>query len=463
MVTSYDVVVLGAGSAGEWVAGAAADAGRTVVVIEKLRVGGECPYVSCIPSKAMLRSAAARQEARHRLTDLGASSRLPELDADDVAFGTAVQRRDRMVHHRDDAHAVRKVEARGVKLLRGTGRITGPGLVEVDGAQLGYTDLVVATGSRPIVPPIDGLDSVPIWTSDQALSSPDYPRSLIVLGGGAVGCELAQAYAGFGTEVTLVEVAPQLAGHEDEQIAAQLAEVLRQAGVRLRIGAEVIRAENAPAGVRLLLRDGTDVAAERLIVAAGRRPTTPDELGLSTLGITPQASGALSVDEHCRVEGQRHVWAAGDVTALVPYTHGANYQARIVSESLLGGDRPADYTAIPRVMYTDPPLASVGLTVAQASEQGLQVLTARATMSDQARSATDGARAGSLVLVADRQRGVLVGAAALGAAADEWIGEATIAIRAAVPIAVLAQVVHAFPTFGEAYEVPLRELARQLA
>jgi pyruvate/2-oxoglutarate dehydrogenase complex dihydrolipoamide dehydrogenase (E3) component len=460
---TYEVVVLGAGSAGEWVAGAVADSGRSVALIEKLRVGGECPYVSCIPSKSMLRSAHARQEAMRQLTKLGGASALPALDDDELAFGAAVSRRDKLASQRDDTHAAASIRARGVTLMRGTGRIAGPGRVEIGGREIGYRDLVVATGSRPVVPPIDGLRDVPAWTSDQALSSPVYPRSLIILGGGAVGCELAQAYAGFGVRVTLIEPADQLAGGEDPAIAAELAGVLAADGIRLLIGTEVVRTEPASGGgVRGLLRDGAAVEADRLILAAGRKAATGD-LGLQELGIETRQNGALSVDDHCRVEGQQHVWAAGDVTGLAPYTHGANYQARVVSENLLGGTLAADYRAIPRVIYTDPPLASVGMTASGARAAGADIVSATAKMSDQARASTDGSSAGRLVLVADRAGAFLVGAAALGSGADDWIAEASIAIRARVPVAVLAQVVHAFPTFGEAYEVPLRQLARQLS
>ena len=459
----FDVVVLGAGSAGEWVAGGIADQGGTVALLEKLRVGGECPYVACIPSKAMLRSAQARAQARH-LGQLGGASAAPGLDPDRLAFGAAVRRRDELSHGRDDRDAAGSIVNRGVSLVRGAGRIAGPGVVVSGAREIGYRDLVVATGSGPVIPSLDGLDTVPAWTSDQALSAAECPASLLVLGGGAVGCELAQAYAGFGVPVTLVESAGQLAGHEDARIAADLAAVLRGSGVDVRLGVSVTGlAATAGRQARALLSDGTAVEAARVILAVGRAPAT-DGLGLAAIGVRPGEGGALRVDDHCRVEGQEHVWAAGDVTGIAPYTHGANYQARVVTENLLGGSRAADYRAIPRIVYTEPPLASVGLTEAQAREAGTDVLTATADVAQMARAATDGAAdraaAGRLVLTADRARGVLIGAAAVGPRADDWICEAAVAIRARVPLEVLADVVHPFPTYAQSYEVPLRELAR---
>src|SRR5580692_6451212 len=437
----FDVVVLGAGSAGEWVAGGIADQGGSVALLEKLRVGGECPYVACIPSKAMLRSAQA--QARH-LDRLGGASAAPGLDPDRLAFAAAVRRRDELSHGRDDRGAAGSIVRRGVSLVRGAGRIAGPGVIVSGASEIGYRDLVVATGSGPVIPSLDGLDTVPAWTSDQALSAAECPASLLVLGGGAVGCELAQAYAGFGVPVTLVESAGQLAGHQDARIAADLAAVLRGSGVDVRLGVSVTRlAATASRSARALLSDGTAVEAARVILAVGRAPATAG-LGLAAIGVRPGEGGALRVDDHCRVEGQEHVWAAGDVTGIAPYTHGANYQARVVTENLLGGSRAADYRAIPRIVYTEPPLASVGLTEAQAREAGTDVLTATADVAQMARAATDGA--------ADR--------AAAGPRADDWICEAAVAIRARVPLEVLADVVHPFPTYAQSYEVPLRELAR---
>jgi dihydrolipoamide dehydrogenase len=458
----FDVVVLGAGSAGEWIADGVADKGGSVVLVETLRVGGECPYVACIPSKAMLRSAHARDQAR-RLTELGGASAPPALDRDELGFRAAVRRRDRLSGNRDDSGAADSIQKRGVTLIRGTGRIARPGVIDVAGRELGYRDLVVATGSRPVIPQVEGLDRVPTWTSDQALSCPEYPASVIVLGGGAVGCELAQAYAAFGVRISLVEPASQLAGAEDFRIASALAAVLRGGGIDVRLGTQVERIEATGEGkARAWLEGGEAIEADRVIIAAGRAPATSG-LGLDNIGVATAENGALSVDDHCRIEGQQHVWAAGDVTAIAPYTHGANYQARVVTENLLGGSRVADYRAMPRVIYTEPPVASVGMTERQAREAGLDVVVAVMDVSDVARASTDGGSGGRLVLTADRARGVLVGAAAIGPAADEWISEATMAISLRAPITALADVVHPFPTFSEAYEIPLRELAAQLS
>ena len=459
---TFDVVVLGAGSAGESISIALAERGRRVALVESLRVGGECPYVACMPSKSLLRSAQARNDAR-ALRDLGGAAAAPVLDGDDEAFRRAVERRDEIAKDRDDAGAAENVEAAGVVLVRGHGKVVRPGVVDVDGRELSCTDLVLATGSHPNAPDIPGLDTVPTWTSDEALSAQERPASLVVMGGGAVGCELAQVHVRFGVRTTLVESGPQVAGKEEPSIAALLAQVLRDDGVDLRLGVQAHRAELTDDGsARLQLSDGTSVTAERVLVAIGRTPTT-DGLGLDVLGISTSESGAVEVDDHCRVVGQAHVWAAGDITGTAPYTHTANYQARVVTENLMGGDRRADLRAIPRAVYTDPAVASVGMAEAQAREQGIDAVTAVMDLGEVARTSTEGAGSGRLVLTADRSRGVLIGAAAIGPHADEWLSEATLAIRAEIPLSVLADVVHAFPTFGEAYEPPLRELAALVA
>lgn len=454
---TFDVVVLGAGSAGESVGTALAEAGRRVAVVEAGRVGGECPYVACMPSKAMLRSAAARQEARV-LEVLGGGTETTVTD-EDGAYALAAARRDQIAEQRDDSSAADAVQKAGVLLVRGRGRVVRPGVVAVGGRELGYTDLVVATGSVATPPPVAGVDDVPTWTSDEALSAQRRPASLLVVGGGAVGCELAQVHARFGTRVTMVEPGDQLLGREETSIAQALAQVLRDDGVDVRLGTEAERMQPCHAGARVHLSDGTAVEVERVLLATGRKPVT-DDLGLELLGIEPGEKGELVVDDRCRVQGQEHVWAAGDVTGVAPYTHTANYQARVVTENLLGTERWADYRAVPRCVYTSPAVASVGQDAQAARDAGIDAVTATMDLAEVARTATEGNDGGRLVLTADRARGVLVGAAAIGPHADEWLAEAVLAIRARVPLDVLTDVVHAFPTFGEAYEPPLRELAR---
>ena len=437
----FDVVVLGAGSAGEVVATTLAAAGRTVALVEQLRVGGECPYVACMPSKSLLHSAGAMR------SDVPMSDRF-------AAYQEAVRRRDEVAEGRDDSGAARSVEASGVRLVRGHGLVTGSRVVAVGGHEIGWGDLVVATGSVPVLPDVPGLDAVPTWTSDEALSSSLLPSSLVVLGGGAVGCELAQVFARFGVSVTLVESADRLLGEERPEVAGLLGEALRADGIDVRLSTTVERVEPGGAGgARVIMSNGTSTDCARVLVAVGRRPAASG-LGLEALGVEADDRGALVVDDRCRVAGQDHVWAAGDVTALAPFTHTANYQARIVAANILGADRRADYRAVPRAVYTDPAVASVGRT---GDDVGLE--SASFDLGELSRTLTDSGPGGLLVITADRVRGVLVGASAIGARAEDWMGEAALAVRAEVPLAVLTDLVHAFPSMGEAFEPVYRELA----
>ena len=455
----FDVVVLGAGSGGEAVWGSLSD--RTVAVVESGRVGGECPYVACIPSKAMLRSAQVRRLAG-RAHLLGATDRPLELGDPAGAFAAAVRRRDDAADHRDDRGSARELEETGAVLLRGRGKVVAPGRVRVTDSsgserEIGYGQLVIATGSRPAKPTIPGLDRVPCWTSDQALSSDELPGSVTVLGGGPVGCELAQIYCAFGAQVTVIEASEQLLGNEDRWLGAALARILVEDGIDVRTKVAVESVEPGAGGAVLHLPGGQDVRAARVVVATGRTPNLAG-LGLETLGVEVDGD-SLSTDPTGRVVGVDHLWAAGDVTGVAPFTHTASYQSRLVAANLRGEARVADYRAIPRVVYTDPAVAAVGFSEASAQEQGLTVAVEEIATAELARATIDGIDRGALRLVADMNAGLLVGAAAIGPAADEIVSELTLAIRARIPLYVLADVIHPFPTYAEGLGPALGRLA----
>ncbi|WP_276938397.1 dihydrolipoyl dehydrogenase family protein [Ferrimicrobium acidiphilum] len=454
----FDVVLLGAGSAAESIWPHLP--GKSVAVVEANRVGGECPFVSCMPSKALLRSAQVRRLVSQAHT-LGAVSSALVLDDGAQAFAAAVQRRDRIVARRDDGDNAAELIRSGAVLYRGHGRVQAPGRLIVEDysgvvEELSYGELVVATGSSPVIPPIPGLDLVPTWVSDEALSSLELPASLAIMGGGAVGCELAQVYATFDVDTTIIEAADHLLPHEDPAVGEVLAEALQRSGVKIRTGAKLARAEPHEVGALLIMDTGAELCASRVLVAVGRQPNVAD-LGLETLGISPDTH-ALEVDAQGRVIGVDHLWAVGDVTAIAPFTHTAGYQGRITAANLQGGERRADYRAIPRCVYTDPPFAAVGITANEARSRGLEIREAAMPLNSTARAASDGNDIGILNLIADVRRGILVGASIVGTGADEMIAEAALAIRAEMPISLLVDLVHAFPTYGEAYEPPLRQL-----
>ncbi|GAA4089955.1 NAD(P)/FAD-dependent oxidoreductase [Actinomadura miaoliensis] len=448
----YDVVVLGGGTAGELVATELAQSGRDVALVENRLVGGESPYFACVPSKSLLLSARRGE-----------------------TWELAIARRDEVTGHLDDDRVVARMAEDGVTVLRGWGRVTRPGTIEVDGAEHGYTDLVVSTGSEPVVPAVPGLADAPTWTSDEALTVPDLPRRLVVLGGGPVGCEMAQVYAAFGSQVTLVEPAGRLLTAEAAFTGEILADALRRIGVDLRLGSEVVRVARGDggAGARLWLADGGVLAADRILLASGRRPRV-EGLGLENLGVAVTPGQPLAVDETCAVtlgDGDQEtdtpdlpggLWAAGDVTGVARTAHAARYQARVVVSNVLGKRREADYRAVPRVVYTTPAVYAVGLSPAQAEERGMDLLTAGYDLAATTRAAVEADDRGRVELYADRSRGLLIGAAAVGLYAEEWMSEIALAIRAQTPLGLLTDVVHAFPTFGEALEAPLRELAGRL-
>ncbi|WP_232383539.1 dihydrolipoyl dehydrogenase family protein [Actinomadura violacea] len=435
----YDAVVLGGGTAGELVATGLARAGRDVALVENRLVGGESRYFACVPSKSLLLSARRGE-----------------------TWEMAVARRDALTGHRADERIVAGMAEEGVTVLRGRGTVTAPGRIEVDGAEHGFGDLVLCTGSEPVIPPVDGLADVPLWTSDGALAVPDLPRRLVILGGGPVGCELAQVYAAFGSQVAVVEASGRLLTAEAPFAGEVLADALRRMGVDLRLGAALSQVERKESGLRLWLSDGGTLDADRILVAAGRRPRV-EGLGLETLGVATSPGHGVPVDETCRVPSSSgDVWAAGDVTGVARTTHAARYQARLVLANLLGEHRAADYRAIPRVVYTTPTVYAVGISPKQAEELGIDLLTAGYDLAATARAAVEADERGRVELYADRSRGLLIGAAAAGLYAEEWMSEIALAIRAETPLSVLTDVVHAFPTYGESVEAPLRELAGRL-
>jgi pyruvate/2-oxoglutarate dehydrogenase complex dihydrolipoamide dehydrogenase (E3) component len=340
----------------------------------------------------------------------------------------------------------------------------GPGRT----VELSYRDLVLSTGSEPVAPPIEGLSDIPAWTSAGALSSPDLPRRLVVLGGGSAGCELAQIYAAFGSQVTLVEAEGVLLPAEASFAGEILAEALRRTGVDVRLGSAAVKAERTDDGLTLILADGARIEADRVLLATGRRPRISG-LGLDSLGVDLKPGTAIPVDTTCRVvtkgsDGDTAgLWAAGDVTGLGTHTHTARYQAGVVAANILGQRREADYRAIPRAIYTMPAVFAVGASPQGAAETGVELVTAGADLAGTARALVAGEDAGRVELYAHPESKVLLGAAAVGPNAPDWMGEVTVAIRAGVPLPVLADTVHAFPTYSEALEPVLRELAGKLA
>ena len=463
----FDVVVIGTGSAGKPLAGELAKAGRSVVAVERSLVGGECAYLACIPSKAMLVAARA-----HRLKQLENPA---SAENDDVAFAKAVGTRDRTVRHRDDAHALEAMEKEGVTVVRGSATVTStPREIRVttaDGPRIlrWRHALVIATGATAAVPPIEGLTDAPVWTSEQALSTDERPKRLTILGGGAVGVELAQIFACFGTKVTLVESSETLLPREASWVGAALADALHDLGVDVRTGRTVEKVTSDGDSACAYTSDGHTVDSDRLLVSVGKKPVTGG-MGLAELGI--DEDGPLDVDSRLRVRTGRgvldDVFAIGDVTAISPYTHTANYHARQVAAEILGHGSDVDHVGIPRVVYTDPAVLCTGLTVEQAREKGIDAVSARFDATKTSRAAVertfdrnDGRPAG-LELVADRATGVLIGASAIGPEADSWAAELALAVRARLTVHTLAQALHAFPSWTEAIHPPARELSEEL-
>ncbi len=450
MPEQVDVVVVGMGVGGEEVAGRLAGAGLTVVGIEGRLVGGECPYWGCVPSKMMIRAANLLAEGRRIDGMAGDADVRPDW------LPVAKRIREEATDDWDDKVAVDRFVGKGGRFVRGHGTITGPGRVAVGDREFtARRGIVIGTGTSPAIPPIDGLTGTPYWTNREAIEVETLPDSLAILGGGAIGLELAQVFARFGVRVTVVEALDRLIAAEEPESSALVATALSADGCGIRTGAKVDRVEYTGEEFRLHLGDRS-IGAEKLLVATGRQANLGD-IGLETIGLDPTAR-ALDVDGHLRAA--ERVWAVGDVTGHGQFTHMAMYQAGIVVRDILGRPGPeADYRALPRVTFTDPEVGAVGLTEAQARERGITVRTGHTDIASSTRGWIHKAgNAGFIKLVADADRGVLVGATSAGPVGGEVLSGLAVAVQGDVPVDRLRNMPWAYPTFHRATEAALTDL-----
>ncbi|HMC41961.1 MAG TPA: NAD(P)/FAD-dependent oxidoreductase [Acidimicrobiales bacterium] len=449
--TRADVVVIGMGPGGEEVAGRLAQAGLDVVGIEAKLVGGECPYWGCVPSKMMIRAADLLAEARRVPGMAGAVSVTPSWDP------VARRIRDEATDDWNDRVAVERFEAKGGHFRRGAGRLVGQGRVAVGDEVIEATRAtVINTGTEPAIPPVPGLAGVPYWTNREAIETKEVPESLVVMGGGAVGLELAQVFRRFGAEVSVVEALDRLLPLEEPESAELVARVFVSEGIAVHTGVGVTAVRSDGDRIVADLADGTATSGHRLLVATGRRADLA-ALGVGCVGIDEHAR-FIPVDEHLRAAPG--VWAVGDITGKGAFTHVSMYQARIAIADILGHDGPgAEYKALPRVTFTDPEVGAVGATEAEARAAGIRVRTGTTPLPAAARGWIHKAgNDGFIKLVEDADRGHLVGATSSGPVGGEVLGLLALAVHAEVPTARLRHMIYAYPTFHRAIEAALEDL-----
>ncbi|HEU5038161.1 MAG TPA: NAD(P)/FAD-dependent oxidoreductase [Nocardioides sp.] len=452
-----DLVVIGTGPGGEALANGAASAGLEVVVVEKHLVGGECPYYGCVPTKMMVRGSDAIAEVRRSPQVAGEATVTP-------AWSVVARRVDEdATTGWDDTIAVERLQKAGATVVHGVGRLAGTGRVVVEtaaGETLEYTTrrgVVVNPGTRPAVPPVDGLADTPYWTNRDAVRVTELPGSLVVVGGGPIGVEMAQVFARFGVRVTVLQQGPRLVPVDEPEASDLLEKVFVAEGIRVLTEAQLTKAVYADGAFALDLDTGEQLTADKVLVAAGRIPNLAD-LGLETVGLDPQAR-TIEVDEWLRAGDG--LWAIGDVTGHGAFTHVSMYQQAVALRDILGqGGEPARYHAVPHTTFTDPEIGGVGMTEQRARDAGLRVRTGTTDLASSSRGFTHGPGGRGLIkVVEDADRGVLVGATAMGPAGGEILGFLAVAVHAEVPVATLRSMIYAYPTFHRAIESALADLS----